>query len=296
MSSRSYCFTSYKKINPNNLIVRYCVSGKEICPTTNKIHYQGYAEFHNKITYSQCQNALGCDKTLHVEPRKGTRDEARAYCMKDNSYTEIGNWSQGGRGARTDLSKLRDEVLGGKTDMEFLMDDPNVINRYYKFIQNIRNIKTLHTSEVFLKNFAKNFIPNDAQKKIIERLESQGDKVTWVVDKIGGIGKTWLSKYMISQGGLRITNAKNSDIAYSYNGQNKIVIDFSRSLEGRINYDAIEALKNGMVFSSKYQSCSKCFEPPLVLVLANFEPDLRKLSEYKWDCLDLTGNTNRQVC
>ncbi len=51
---------------------------------------------------------LGYSK-IHLEERKGTREEARNYCMKLESRKsgpfELGTWEDGGQGKRTDMDK-----------------------------------------------------------------------------------------------------------------------------------------------------------------------------------------------
>lgn len=72
------------------------------------------------------------------------------------------------------------------------------------------------------------------------------------------------------------------DIAYSYRGGKICVFDFSRDTEGHISYDAIEALKGGLVFSAKYESGVKIYEQPHVLCFANWEPNIDSMSDDRW--------------
>jgi len=48
-------------------------------------HFQMYFEFGNKMRLSALKKIL---KTAHWEKRRGTREQARAYCMKDDSRVE----------------------------------------------------------------------------------------------------------------------------------------------------------------------------------------------------------------
>lgn len=78
--------------------VRYIVYQQELAPTTNRPHFQGFVIFKRKVTMKTAKKIL-CSDTAHMEPRKGTRDEARAYCMKQDTRVpgtepvEVGEWS-----------------------------------------------------------------------------------------------------------------------------------------------------------------------------------------------------------
>lgn len=94
---RNYLFTIFPKEDtdqpwdPNTInflcakpAVQYVVCQLEKCPTTGRIHWQGYIEFVNAVTYKGAQGALE-EPTCHLEPRRGSRAQAVAYCTKDDS-------------------------------------------------------------------------------------------------------------------------------------------------------------------------------------------------------------------
>lgn len=93
MISRSYCFTAWKKPIYTDAPVRYIVVGEEICPTTGKLHYQGYVEFTRSVRMNAVKKYFS-DNTMHLEKRKGSREQARCYCMKDKKYTEVGTFDR----------------------------------------------------------------------------------------------------------------------------------------------------------------------------------------------------------
>ena len=53
----------------------------------------------------------------HMEERKGTREQAKAYCSKDDTRIEgpweKGNWEAGGIGTRTDLRRIKEKLDAG---------------------------------------------------------------------------------------------------------------------------------------------------------------------------------------
>lgn len=79
-SQRAYCFTSFEESKPidDPKEVRWINYQEEICPTTGKHHFQGYAEFYRKVTAKTARKILGVS---YVEKRFGTREEARDYCI-----------------------------------------------------------------------------------------------------------------------------------------------------------------------------------------------------------------------
>ena len=50
-----------------------------------------------------------------------------------------------------------------------------------------------------------------------------------------------------------------------------------------MNYEVLESIKNGVLFSSKYDFKVKEFQVPHFIVLANFAPDESKLFYDRWD-------------
>lgn len=125
------------------------------------------------------------------------------------------------------------------------------------------------------------------QEILLKELLTEPDDrtVIWYYDKEGGAGKTAFAKYMaIKHNALVLNNGKFNDLAYAVNEETKIVIiNISRSLEEHVNYNAIEALKDGLIFSGKYESKTKIFNSPHVVIFANFEPNLNALSSDRWN-------------
>lgn len=292
--SRSFCFTSFLDSEPefDEENVRYIIFQREKSPTTDKLHWQGYVEFFKPQTLKRCQAILNIGNS-HCEKRKGTREEAKQYCMKKESqistYKEFGSWQAGGQGARNDLHALVNKIEAGVSDYELIKTEPEIVNKYMKFIKHTRHIIEEHKSQEYMKNTFSNITLNKMQNEVVEHINNQNDRqITWVYDPKGNTGKTYLSKHLIAkQSAIRFTNGRTQDIAYAYKNNPIVVFDFARSCEERINYQIIEDLKNGMIFSSKYESQCKIFKPPKIVIMANFEPKYSALSEDRWDIIKL---------
>lgn len=129
------------------------------------------------------------------------------------------------------------------------------------------------------------------QKKIEELYLSEVDdrKIYWFHEGEGGIGKSALVKYLvIKYGALFCDGGKKSDLVnlvFNNNMDNcKCVIwDLPRSSKGNISYSTLEAVKNGLVCNTKYETGVKAFNPPHIFVFANFPPDDEsQLSKDRW--------------
>lgn len=127
--------------------------------------------------------------------------------------------------------------------------------------------------------------------------EPDNRHITWVCDEIGGNGKTALALHMVDEhGAARYNSGAASDIAYAYNHEKIVIFDFQRAKE-HINYSTMEDLKNGHLFSGKYESRAKRFNPPHVVVLANKWPEFGNMSLDRWVLFKLTGGVlTRMQC
>lgn len=131
------------------------------------------------------------------------------------------------------------------------------------------------------------------QQYMLELLQQPPDDrhVMWVYDQMGGNGKTAFALYMYDNYGAGIYNTgKDADIAYAYHGEKIVIFDFMRSRD-HVSYQTLESMKNGFLFSGKYESKGKRFNPPHVLCFANWLPAHEMLSADRWIIWKLDNNT-----
>lgn len=124
MRLRSWCFTSYLLAEPRHDKCSYIIYQEEICPTTEKKHWQGYVEFNNGVSMKTCQEHIG-NPVAHCEPRKGTQKQAIVYCQKKDSSTGVGPFEYGTKkhmGARSDLDTMVEAIEDGATKREMLLE------------------------------------------------------------------------------------------------------------------------------------------------------------------------------
>jgi hypothetical protein len=92
----------------------------------------------------------------------------------------------------------------------------------------------------------------------------------------GKEGKTVFACFLaVNMRALFLGNSSTQNIAYSYDEtKHKIVVfDLTKSGEERVNYTAMEALKNGAIYSGKYHSSPKVGGTrPWVIVMSNHPP------------------------
>lgn len=78
-------------------ISEYVIIGKELCPSTNQPHLQGYVSFKRKCRFAQAKSRI--DSQAHIEPAKGTPRQNFEYCSKSGDYWQSGEMPRYGRGS-----------------------------------------------------------------------------------------------------------------------------------------------------------------------------------------------------
>lgn len=113
-------------------------------------------------------------------------------------------------------------------------------------------------------------------------------KIYWLWSKKGNNGKTVFCKYMNAMFNAYVTGmGKTADIAYMLPDNPKIVLFNVPRESQNINYNALEAIKDGFLTSGKYEGCIKNFDSPKLMIFANQYPDTSKLSPDRWVIIDL---------
>jgi hypothetical protein len=127
------------------------------------------------------------------------------------------------------------------------------------------------------------------QLKVIDILNSKPDKRTihWFWEPKGNVGKSTLCKYLVLNHNALMLTGKSNDMynmLAKYPEKRKVIIcDIPRSSLGYINYAAIEQIKNGLVFSGKYEGAQLVFNCPHVIVFANELPRQEEMSKDRWN-------------
>lgn len=134
------------------------------------------------------------------------------------------------------------------------------------------------------------------QLELLRLYDSEPDRRTvhWRWEDVGCVGKSSFCKWMyVKKGALVIRGGKKADLINiifksSMNNVRMVIWDLPRATGGKISTEAIECILDGFVTNTKYETGSKVFEPPHVLVLANAPPDDTSVfSADRWDIQEI---------
>lgn len=180
---------------------------------------------------------------VHWEKAKGTRRHNEVYCTKEKKFII--------HKEKTLAEEIREEVLS---------EYDNVV--WYDWQQEILDM-----------------VSEPCQER---------RKIHWYWEEVGNRGKSFLATYLSLRFNTIVCDGTKADIfnqvrVMIHDEKEKpeiVIVDLPR--EGYINMKVLEQLKNGIIYSGKYEG-GKCALPKLhVLVFSNREPEYEELSEDRW--------------
>lgn len=132
------------------------------------------------------------------------------------------------------------------------------------------------------------------------------EKVVWVYEETGGVGKSTLVKHLMLKYPHDCTYADGSeakDIYFSIdtffedpdNDLYYFLIYLTRDEGNKIDPKILENLLDGMYFNKKYKSKPTLFNRPWVIVFANLPPNKTGLSDRKWQVLKIEDDGLKDV-
>ena len=143
------------------------------------------------------------------------------------------------------------------------------------------------------------------QESLLEYVQKPCDReIFWVVGKEGNEGKSWFQKYVKSWLGARrvVTGidikANNASIFQALRKCPIVTADIFLFNIGKskkkfevINYDALEAMKDGEAFASKYDSQQlKIRVPNVVMVFSNSPPNISQLAKVRFEVFHIIND------
>lgn len=282
--SRHWCFTLNNYSEDDIGLFRtlpegakYVVIGKEVGDSGTP-HLQGFISFLNPQRLSGLRSSWFAGRA-HWEVARSPWLAAE-YCRKEGDYQEHGNPpTKPSPGFRSDLSGFKAAVKGGCFNVKRLREEhSDVYARYPRFCADyIRD----NTPRPRVECFALRTWQGD----LYERLRFAPDRrsIVFVVDVVGDTGKSWFCDYysqLHEEDTQILTPGKYADMALALQTSIRVLfLDCPRSKQGDfIQYDFLENVKNGRVFSGKYESGMKYLNPLHVVVMMNEIPDEEKLS------------------
>jgi len=257
--SRRWCFTlnNYTQKEFDTITQAFSakgfgyIIGKENS-STDTPHLQGYIEMRNAINFNTLKKIL---PRAHLEPTRGSKNDNIKYCSKEDPSPT------------TNLT------------IDVIMPTPEEL--YYKE----------------LESDYQNVIWNDWQQSILDLIKTEPNRrtINWFYEETGNIGKTFLTRFLDWKNRVIIVNGKQSDV---FNGiktyldttktQPEIVIvDIPRTNENFVCYGSMEKIKDGLLYSGKYEGGTVRLTKLHLIVFANFHPDETKLSIDRWNIVKL---------
>lgn len=293
MGSKNWCFTlnNYNDDDEARLSslvdtedrVEYIIYGKETAASGTP-HLQGFVVFGQRTRLVMVKAIIGSNP--HVEVARNVNASVE-YCKKEGDWVEFGTRSRK-QGSRSDLEEFKVAVKGGMLSLtEIREHHSDVYAKYHRFCLE-------YIDDHYPKNIIQEHELRPWQTSLKTLLEAPADrrKIIFVVDEIGNSGKSWFAHYYTRSVGDEaqvMLPGKKADMAYALKpGLKVLFLDAPRSKQGEfIQYDFLEDLKNGYVFSTKYESRIKSYEPMHVVVNMNESPDRTKLSEDRYRVINI---------
>lgn len=290
--AKNWCFTLNNPTNDEKVFisslvdgksdVRYVMYGNEV-GAEGTPHLQGFLSLQSRKRLQELKKILG--PRFHLESARNPV-AALQYCKKENDWVEFGEFTtQAGR--RSDIEEFKVSVKNGELDVPTLRElHSDVFAKYPRFC-----LEYIHD------HYPKKIVPDhemhEWQKNLKELLDAEPDDrtIVFVVDQKGNSGKTWFSHWYAQNVGKSqvLLPGKKTDMAYALDQNIRVLfLDAPRSKQGEyIMYDFLEDVKNGYVFSSKYESRVKRLSKVHIVVNMNEAPDMTKLSDDRYHVIRL---------
>jgi hypothetical protein len=248
MRSRNHMITAYNDILLQDVInhgnFRYMIYQKEQCPSTRRNHYQIYLELLEARDMKGIKNMFK-DQTIHIEPRRGTQDQAIDYCSKLETRIE-GPWEYGikaSQGNRSDVNIIKDLVEAGHSMRGILNRIENITYNQVKLAEKLLAYKE----------------PRRCSKPI----------VIWLSGRTG-MGKTKLAYDLL---GSEDTWVSGGSVRWfqGYDGHLKVIFDDFR--KDQVDFTSLLRLLDRYDFTVENKGGSRQFLAKVIIITSIFSPE-----------------------
>ena len=221
--------------------LKYAVFQREVGEKKATEHIQLYIEFTRGTEFSYIKKWFS---TAHIERRKGSREQARDYCMKEDTRKEghqpieIGDWISDQQGKRTDIIIVLDMLENGATLEEIRQQYTSTYFRYMNKLKQYQQELLVEENKNKFRNLNVNYVFG-----------------------ITGVGKTRsIMEHFGYDNVYRITDYKNP--WELYNSQRIVMFEEFRSslpIEQMLNYLDGYPLQLPARYSNKYACFTEIF-------------------------------------
>lgn len=251
--SRSYCFTlnnysDEEKINLKTWAQNNCCAWI-IGEEIGELNTPHLQGYMAFTNPTDFNTMKNLNKRMHIEKAKGKKDQNYKYCSKE-----------------------------GKFEQENMISKQDTIKN--KILKQYNNVEW-----------------REWQEKLLKKLNEKADNrtINWVYDEEGNNGKTYLRKYLALTRECIICDGKKDNVLNQLKmkcvDEDKeiamIIMDVPRHNQEYINYGLLEQLKDGHVYSGKYEGGEIWLDEIHVVVFSNQPPDRTKFSEDRWNIITL---------
>lgn len=270
-------------------IWKYLIVAKEVGEQGTP-HLQCFGILNNKRRLRQVKQLPGLSRA-HLEVSRGTPKEASDYCKKTADFEEFGELPLS-QGKRNEFERFREWLLEQDerpTDSEVFCEFPSLYGRYRQNLQHIMDIiiprPRLVPENAELREWQRRL---DGLVRPDGQFNHNDRRVFVVVDQQGNSGKSFMTRWWLSDIDIKsqvLMVGRRDDLAHAIDEQCELfVFDIPRGELQYFQWSIVEQLKNGVVFSPKYQSGTKFLRrgPATVVIFTNEEPDRTKLSSDRW--------------
>lgn len=166
--------------------VKYVLYQLELCPTTNRYHYQGYLVLGRSQRFNWVKklfHSLLENDRVHLERAMGTHENCEIYCSKSETRQlgpwRIGTYESRGQGRRSDLDRVQELIDGGAS-----MDQ--VRREHFASWVKYRQAFSEYLGAVQAERDIKRFEPEHFRIPLLSFQETK----TWLVHGVTNTGKT----------------------------------------------------------------------------------------------------------
>lgn len=145
------------------------------------------------------------------------------------------------------------------------------------------------------------------QTELDHEIQTEPDdrSIIWYMDPPGNSGKTKMAKfcavtypedvYIVNQfgGPANAASIIKSALNGGWSGKT-LIVNLSRTAEEKAIYEPLEMIKDGFITTTKWAGQTLLFQEPHVVVFANFEPDIHKMSLDRWK-IRILGRDDKNI-